>query len=307
VYLLDHTAEVEVSNCHDCRIFIGPVDGPAIFDSCSNCRIAVACQQFQAKNCTNIDFELYCATQPSLHSSHSITLSPWGSSYAGVEDHFEGAHLDPRSNQWNKVYDASAADDAASADANFALCDAPSESWVIPAFEVAPPPGAQGNPFGKSSPAANGNGHGAAAGNGGGSGIPDSFLEDGEGRASPPAPSAAQTPVGRAWEAELQARLDRQAKEEGEKKVQLQEAAASYLDQFYQERETQKNARKAAARSASEAKGPMEAGAEGDNEWERTLSLIDFNASPLLGTDLSRFKAVLMSCKKRGSAAPASS
>lgn len=34
----------------------GPVDGPAIFDSCSNCQVAVACQQFQAKGCERIQF-----------------------------------------------------------------------------------------------------------------------------------------------------------------------------------------------------------------------------------------------------------
>lgn len=34
----------------------GPVDGPAIFNDCSGGQVAVACQQFQAKNCTDVEF-----------------------------------------------------------------------------------------------------------------------------------------------------------------------------------------------------------------------------------------------------------
>ena len=35
---------------------VGPVDGPAIFNNCSGGQVAVACQQFQAKNCSDVEF-----------------------------------------------------------------------------------------------------------------------------------------------------------------------------------------------------------------------------------------------------------
>ena len=45
----------------------GPVDGPAIFTNCSGGQVAVACQQFQAKNCTDVEFgALPSAVLPSL-------------------------------------------------------------------------------------------------------------------------------------------------------------------------------------------------------------------------------------------------
>ena len=34
----------------------GPVDGPAIFESCSNCQVAVACHLFKANACTDTEF-----------------------------------------------------------------------------------------------------------------------------------------------------------------------------------------------------------------------------------------------------------
>lgn len=34
----------------------GPVDGPAIFENCTNCQVAVACTVFKANNCSNSEF-----------------------------------------------------------------------------------------------------------------------------------------------------------------------------------------------------------------------------------------------------------
>ena len=34
----------------------GPVDGPAIFTNCQSSQVTVACQQFQAKSCQDIEF-----------------------------------------------------------------------------------------------------------------------------------------------------------------------------------------------------------------------------------------------------------
>ena len=41
----------------------GPVDGPAIFNNCSGGQVAVACQQFQAKNCSDVEFGAHVAQQ----------------------------------------------------------------------------------------------------------------------------------------------------------------------------------------------------------------------------------------------------
>ena len=42
------------------------------------------------------------------------------------------------------------------------------------------------------------------------------------------------------------------------------------------------------------------AGPEGDGEWEKAVSLINFGFSRPSGTDLSRFKSVLFSAKAKG-------
>ncbi len=38
----------------------GPVDGPAIFEGCTNCQVAVACHLFKANACANCEFGGCC-------------------------------------------------------------------------------------------------------------------------------------------------------------------------------------------------------------------------------------------------------
>jgi len=109
VYLLDYTSEVEITDCVECKIFIGPVDGPALFTNSHACEVAVACQQFQAKHCTDCEFSVYSATGPTLSNCTDICFYNWFGSYKGIENHFVAAHLDPSKNQFDKVYDASQA------------------------------------------------------------------------------------------------------------------------------------------------------------------------------------------------------
>ncbi len=44
---------------------------------------------------------------------------------------------------------------------------------------------------------------------------------------------------------------------------------------------------------------PVRQGASGDNEWERAISLIDFNFTRPNGSDLSRQRGVLFSAKAK--------
>lgn len=128
VYLLDHSSEVEVFGCVNCTIFIGPVDGPAIFEDCSNCQVAAASQQFQAKGCHDCSFGLYSATGPTLSQCTGIRISPWCGSYSQLDNHFISANLDPQKNQFSHVYDASQNDECLP---NFSLFVEPGEPWIV--------------------------------------------------------------------------------------------------------------------------------------------------------------------------------
>lgn len=312
---MDYTSEVDVTNCVNCQIFIGPVDGPAIFDSCQNCNVAVACQQFQAKGCTDCAFGLYCATVPSISGCSSIKVSRWSGAYAGLNAHFAAANLDLTKNQWNKIYDASAANDQPP---NFVLNEDAADLWEVavdgadgPAENPVPGPvaaapttaddiddlsnGLQNASLDPANvfPSENGNNENSG----------DTTAS----AAAGPAPSAADAaaeydyapPATAVARDQLQDRLTAQSREKAEKRAALQAAASRYLEEFYAKRNSSRDARIAQGRDLLARRGSTEAGPEGESVWEQAISMVDFNAARPGGTDLSRFKSVLFACKEK--------
>lgn len=324
VYLLDYTSEVEVSNCVNCSIFIGPVDGPAIFDNCTGCKVAVASQQFQAKGCSGCKFGLYCATQPSLTGCSTIEIGSWVGAYPGLAAHFAAANLDPKANNWNKVYDGSAEDGS---EPNFSLVtDAP--SWEMP-IEGAdgplenPVPTPDGRTYsGAPAPAADegmGGGEPTDADLATAAAFPeDAFV------ASPP-PASGELPAdffGGGGDAPAEngytapqvyeednprviamreaqrERLKEQEVLEQEKKAAAKEKASDFLAKFYESRNSRKEAQRKDNRE-NDVGTPTKHSVEGDTAWEKVINLIDFQFNRPNGADLTRLKGCLYGAKSK--------
>lgn len=312
VYLLDYTSEVEVSNCVNCNIFIGPVDGPAIFDGCTGSRVSVACQQFQAKNCSDCEIGLYCATQPSINSCSNVRFNCWMGAYPSLTSHFLAANLDPKQNNWNKVYDGSAEEGDSP---NFTLVDAASY-WEVPIEGGGPCENPVPTPDGRvyqgvsAAPTAIDIATAAA------------FPE--EAFASPPAPSEplsadmfASAPAANgtsdfmaaaaveedspgllAMREKQRQRLKEQEELEATRKQQLKTSAQEFLNKFYERRNEAKEAR---LRENREKDGPdaAQAAVAGDTPWDKVLGLIDFQFTRPNGTDLTRYKNILYTAKNK--------
>jgi protein XRP2 len=287
VFLLDYTSEVEVSNCENCQIFIGPVDGPALFQGCRNCHVTSASQQFQAKECTRCDFGLYCATGPTLNLCQEITIGCWSGAYAGCSSHFHKANLDPIKNDFGKVYDASQVEGQ---EMNYRLIMEPQPAWVVEVeglsgeFAENPVPGPDGSP----QVPVPGNLENDVKN------VEKHVDNDLKSKGSLPngVPSATGASFG-----SLPDRLAQQVAFEAEEKSKTRESAANYLKEFYSRRNASKDERIKLGREASlERQASVTSGPEGDGKWQRTVSMIDFTLGRPSGTDLSRFKSILMGC-----------
>ena len=66
-------------------------------------QVAVAAQQFQAKGCSDVEFGLYCATVPTVATSHGLRFSCWMGAYPGLAAHFNAAGLNPMGSNWDKA------------------------------------------------------------------------------------------------------------------------------------------------------------------------------------------------------------
>lgn len=72
IFLFDHSAAVTIEKCTDCTIVVGPVEGSIFIRECARCIVAVVCQQFRSRECSNIDVFLYSSTRPIIEESVNV-------------------------------------------------------------------------------------------------------------------------------------------------------------------------------------------------------------------------------------------
>lgn len=182
VYILDHTTQVQVDDCINCKIFIGPCDGSVFIRDCKDCTLNVATRQLRTRDCANLKIGLYCATQPSIETSTCVEFSCWRGAYPGLTQHFGAAKLDPSKNTWMQVYDFNSGDDLGAP--HWSLDESFRGWWVAPTEGVpdCPVVAADGSLFG--------GGHAEPPPKSPGSALPDSL---------PPSPGRAQN-----WDEEVE-------------------------------------------------------------------------------------------------------
>ncbi|KAF5827653.1 tubulin binding cofactor C-domain-containing protein, partial [Dunaliella salina] len=132
VYVCDHSSQVQIDDCVNCKIFIGPCDGSVFIRDTMNCSLCVYCRQLRTRDCRNLDISLFCATQPSLETSTGIQIAPWNGSYPGIEEHMRLAHLDTAKNMWDQVYDFSAGVELDGDVQHWRLNHDPQPQWTTP-------------------------------------------------------------------------------------------------------------------------------------------------------------------------------
>ena len=47
VYLLDHTAQIQVDRCKNTKFYIGPIKSSIFIRNCDKCEVTVCCSQFR--------------------------------------------------------------------------------------------------------------------------------------------------------------------------------------------------------------------------------------------------------------------
>jgi hypothetical protein len=70
--VLDHTDQVQIDNCVDCKILIGGSSESVFIRNCCNCIFTVACKQLRARDCQCCTFRLCSKTNPVIESSSQM-------------------------------------------------------------------------------------------------------------------------------------------------------------------------------------------------------------------------------------------
>lgn len=79
----------------DTCVLLGPCSGSVFVRDCSDCTVKAVCAQLRACNCTNVRFELFCTTQPSIEQCKQLVFSYWRSAYPQLSSQLSQSGLDP--------------------------------------------------------------------------------------------------------------------------------------------------------------------------------------------------------------------
>lgn len=101
---------VQISDCVDCRIIVGPCTGSVFLLDCTGCTISVAAKQLRLRDCTHCTLRTYAPTSESvvIETCHDLRFGAWDVAYAGLSAQFAAIpDWDVKRNFWNKIYDFS--------------------------------------------------------------------------------------------------------------------------------------------------------------------------------------------------------
>ncbi|XP_063726228.1 protein XRP2-like [Symsagittifera roscoffensis] len=107
VFLLDNMATINIDNCSNCAIFIGPTNQSVFIRDSTACNFIVSCQQFRMRDCSKVNVLLHCTSQPIIESSSKIKFACFQFYYEALQDQLQSASLSPYLNYWSNIYDFS--------------------------------------------------------------------------------------------------------------------------------------------------------------------------------------------------------
>ena len=111
IYLLDHSAAVNIDLCTNCTVVVGPCESSVFIRDCTDSSFIIACQQLRMRDSHNLTLLLsVAASQPTIESSDALRLSAFHYSYPELAAHFKAAGLSPFNAHWDNVHDFHAKD-----------------------------------------------------------------------------------------------------------------------------------------------------------------------------------------------------
>lgn len=105
IFVLDCIDSINIDDCSNCKIILGPVKGSVFVRDCLDCVLVVPCGQFRLRDSHRLDVFLHCATQPIIESSTHIRFACIRLQYNQLKDHMKMAGLSPFNNLWSSVHD----------------------------------------------------------------------------------------------------------------------------------------------------------------------------------------------------------
>ncbi|EPQ19952.1 Tubulin-specific chaperone C [Myotis brandtii] len=96
---------LRLSKARRCTLLCGPVSTSVFLDDCSECVLAVACQQLRVHTTRDTRIFLQVTCRAIVEDCHGIRFAPYTWTYPGIDRDFESSGLDRSKNNWSDVDD----------------------------------------------------------------------------------------------------------------------------------------------------------------------------------------------------------
>ena len=107
IAILDVTSQVNISECVNCRIIVGPCVGPVFIVESKNCTISVAAKELRLREVTDCTVRTYTPAKAVIvESCKDLSFGAWEVAYPGLSAQFASAGFDPKAKFWNKIFSA---------------------------------------------------------------------------------------------------------------------------------------------------------------------------------------------------------
>jgi len=110
IYILDPCEQVQISECVDCRVVVGPCVGSLLFFDCSGCTVTSAAKQTRLRDVSNCTLRVFAPTKDSvvIETSKNLRFGGWDVAYPGLAAQFAHAKWAPNaSNFCDAIFDFS--------------------------------------------------------------------------------------------------------------------------------------------------------------------------------------------------------
>uniref|UniRef100_A0A8C3X031 Tubulin-specific chaperone C n=1 Tax=Catagonus wagneri TaxID=51154 RepID=A0A8C3X031_9CETA len=96
---------LRLTKARGCTLLCGPVSTSVFLEDCSDCVLAVACQQLRMHTTKDTRVFLLVTSRAIVEDCTRIQFAPYTWSYPGIDKDFQGSGLDRSKNNWNDVDD----------------------------------------------------------------------------------------------------------------------------------------------------------------------------------------------------------
>lgn len=105
VRLYGNPNTLRLARARGCKVLCGPVSTSVFLEDCSDCVLAVACQQLRVHTTRDTRIFLQVTSRAIVEDCSGIRFAPYTWSYEGIDKDFRGSGLDRSKNNWSDVDD----------------------------------------------------------------------------------------------------------------------------------------------------------------------------------------------------------